>query len=179
MFGIVTVLEPSDAVKVQSVWKALEAECGLVGIKATPIPHFSWQVSENYDWLKLEPILVELAQKTAAFQVRTAGIGVFTGSNPIIYLALVKEANFLHIHQWLCDHVSLAGMNFNPYYLPTAWMPHITLAYADVDHEKIKCAIDYLGFIDFEWDLLVSNFALVGQPQGFIDLKSHIIPFQG
>jgi hypothetical protein len=65
MHGIVTLLDEINTINVQSLWQKLETECGLSGIKVTPIPHFSWQVAEDYELQSLEPFLRKIAYASA------------------------------------------------------------------------------------------------------------------
>jgi hypothetical protein len=46
MNGIASLLDERAASRVRQLWKNLEERCGLVGVMATPFPHFSWQVAE-------------------------------------------------------------------------------------------------------------------------------------
>jgi 2'-5' RNA ligase len=164
MNGIATFLIDPHKTQVETLWRELEERCGLVGVKITPFPHFSYQVVEDYDQSRLEPILREIARNTHPFTVRTGGLGLFTGENPIIYLTLVKDAPLLCFHRMIWDRTKEVATGANPYYAPDLWVPHITLAYGDVDRSKLNCAMDFLASQPFEWEICVDNLAFVGQP---------------
>jgi len=61
MHGLVSLLNAEYSAKVEVLWQELEDDCGLTGIHVTPLAHYSWQIAEDYDWAKLEPLLAKLA----------------------------------------------------------------------------------------------------------------------
>ena len=60
MHGLVSLLDSTHYTLVEEIWQELEIECGLKGIYITPMPHFSWQIAEDYDWDALEIALQEI-----------------------------------------------------------------------------------------------------------------------
>jgi coenzyme F420-0:L-glutamate ligase/coenzyme F420-1:gamma-L-glutamate ligase len=163
MHGIVSVLNDPQYSFVEGLWAELEEACGLQGIQKTPIPHFSWQVAEDYDFAALRPALQVIAETTQPFSVRSTGLGIFSGQNQVLYIPVVREAPLsqLHAQIWL----ALAGISLNPspLYAPPIWMPHITLAHSDLDRERLDCALHLLAFRSFDWEIVVDNLTLVYQ----------------
>lgn len=146
----------------------LEDECGLTGIKVTPFPHFSWLIGEDFDWKVLEIKLSKIAKETDSFTVNTGGIGLFSGLSPVIFIPIARTdaLNSLHGHIW--DAVQPIGKGISPYYAPQYWIPHISLAYQDVDEENINCAMQKLAFRTFNWKLEVNNISFIYEPDGEI-----------
>ncbi len=91
MFAIATLLETNSDRRTREFWQLLEKDCGLAGINTTPLPHFSWQGAQDYPVSEVDQILTETTQQMAPFITRTAGLGLFTGPVPVLYLALVKQ----------------------------------------------------------------------------------------
>ena len=83
MDGVVTLLPEPIYTQVEEIWSELAQACGVQGINATPVPHFSWHVAERYHEDLLQKTLQELANRSQPFQVRTAGLGVFSRQLPI------------------------------------------------------------------------------------------------
>ena len=166
MNGIASLLDQPAASRVEQLWQELETRCGLVGVKATPFPHFTWQVTEAYDLPRLETVLQALARQTQPFTIHTSGLGLFTSADPIVYISIVKDETLLHFHSMLWDQ--LQGIAFHPtlYYTPEQWVPHITLAYRDVSSANLDCVMQGLAFQDFNWEIQVDNLILVAQEQG-------------
>lgn len=79
--GIVTLLEGEYRDRVMDLWKGIEEKFGIASSYAAPLPHFSYQVADTYQRKGLESALSKLAGEHSTFTVRTAGLGVFTGSD--------------------------------------------------------------------------------------------------
>lgn len=138
MHELVSLLDQEHYQRVESLWKMLEEECGLTGIKVTPFPHFSWLIASDFDWPALETSLQELLSQTSCFIVHTTGLGSFSGTNPVIFVPVVRTAaalNTFHRQVWL--HAAV----LSPFYSPENWVPHITLAYADITPDNIPCVM--------------------------------------
>jgi 2'-5' RNA ligase len=163
MNGIASLLNDPQKTQIEAIWQELEEKCGLIGVRITPFPHFTYQVVEAYDQARLGPILQELAREAQPFTVHTTGLGLFTGEVPVIYLPLVKNDLLLHFHKVIWDRVKEVAQGASPYYAPDMWMPHITLGYGDVTHFNLGCAMEALAFRDFDWQISVDNLTFIGQ----------------
>ncbi len=179
MHGIVTVLDDSLSAHVRSLWDGLEKECGLTGIKVTPIPHFTWQIASNYDFPHLESILKSIAAAAKPFAMRCSGLGIFTGDNPVLYLAIVRSEELSRFHQLIWERVWEFSEAPSPYYSPQAWMPHITLAQRDLVVQDLPCALLSLAVQSFSWETLVDNLALVYQVQDQVGELRYRLDFAG
>ena len=157
------MLDKPAAARVEALWLELEAECGLVGAKAAPFPHFSWQVAENYHLPRLETMLRKITRRTQPFMLRTAGLGLFTGENPIVYVSLVKDESLLRFHAMLWEQTKKIAIHPLPHYALEHWVPHITLAYGDVRRDNLGCALQTLAFQSFDWEIWVDNVVFIAQ----------------
>jgi 2'-5' RNA ligase len=174
MHGLVSLLPQPYYERVNRLWKELEEECGLVGMKTTPYPHFSWQIAQDYDLERLESIMREIAKDTEPLQAQTTGLGIFSGPRPVIFIPLVKTRNLLDFHSIVWDKAQEAGHDLSPYYSPQAWMPHISLAYGDVGRSNIAAVMEKLAFQTFDWEMTIDNIALIYEPTGSTgDLRYH------
>ena len=163
MCGIVTLLGDPFKSQVESLWSVLNDECGLSGENLFTLPHFSLQVAEGYDLAQLLPIMNEIASEIQPFKVHTTGLGFFSGEKPVFYIALAKDSQLLHYHEEIWKRVSLAGSGINPLYAPPNWMPHITLAHDNLNHEKLNCLMERLASQPFNWELQIDNIAYICQ----------------
>lgn len=166
MFAIASLLDPISELAIRDLWDRLETRCGLVGIKIAPLPHFSWQGADEYQIEKLEQILAETAGEMVPFVARTAGLGVFTGSQPVVYVPLVKDETLLRIHKILWERLEPYSVVPNGYYSPSRWVPHVTLAFHEVDAERLGCAVADIAFHKIEMKILVDHFAIIYQQDG-------------
>ncbi len=177
MHGLVSLLPDPFYKQVESTWQRLESEMGLRGIRVTPYPHFSWQIAEDYDLDRLQPILEQIASQTKPFPAYTAGIGLFTGPRPVIFISLVKTPELMQFHSLVWEHVLGTSTAASPYYSPENWVPHISLAYEDVTSENIGEVMKKFAFQSYTWEMQVDNFAFIYEPKGIIGRLCFKIPF--
>lgn len=179
MHAIVTVLDSKSYSRIIALWQELETECGLTGIRSTPIPHFSWHIAQDYDFSKLLPGIQEIVASTVPFIGRTSGLGLFTRENPVLYFPLVRTSNLTDLHSRVWERAIRYSQAPSPYYEPEAWMPHITLAYGDLNQATLGCAIEKFAFQMSNWEITVDNLAVVYQSDSQVgELKSKF-PFTG
>ena len=160
MYGIVSLFDDEHTARVEALWEELNKSCGLTCIQMTPFPHFSWHIAEEYDFAQLEEKLAIIAQQTIPFFVHTAGLGVFTGENPVVFIQIVKDRRLLDLHQDIWEETQVMGSGFSPLYGPDQWIPHITLANRDVTDDNLPCIFSTLGGRAFTWRIQVNRFAL-------------------
>ncbi len=167
MHGIVSLLDAQSTRLVESIWVELENEFGLSNQYVPRIAHFSYQIAEDYDIKRLGAVLERFAQTQRPFHVKTTGLGVFTGSSPVLYIPVVRT----HLHMALWTAVEGAGTGVSAHYKPNSWMPHIALAQGDLDADNLPRVIRRLSSRDFAWDIVVNNVALIYQTGGEHRLK--------
>ncbi|MGD0752290.1 MAG: 2'-5' RNA ligase family protein [Anaerolineales bacterium] len=163
MNGIASLLDKPATSRVETLWQELEARCGLVGVKTTPFPHLTWQVTENYVFPRLEAALHALASQATPFIIHTAGLGLFTGAHPILYITIVKDEQLMRFHSLLWEQMN--GIAFHPvlYFSPGHWVPHITLAYNDITPANLDCVMQFMAFQSFDLNIQIDNLILVTQ----------------
>ena len=171
MYVIASLLDTYASRKIQELWNYLESECGLSGIKETPLPHFTWQGANDYEFPQLTEVLQRIASETPPFSVKTAGLGIFTSEKPILYLSLVKTMPMIETHRKIWDAVEPKADRLIEYYAPDSWMPHITLAYHDLDRYNLLCAFNKLCFLPFDFEINVNNIAVLYQINQQVGLK--------
>jgi len=168
MHGLVSLLDSKHHQHVESLWQLLEEECGLTGIRVTPFPHFSWLIASDFDWPALENSLREIASLTSPFTVHTAGLGLFSGPNPVVFIPVVRTAELSAFHQQVWESIQPFGIEISPLYSPASWVPHITLAYTDVTPANISCVMQTLAFQTYNWRIRVDNISFVNEPDGHV-----------
>ena len=161
MNGVVSLLDDKHYRLVENLWAELKREFAVEGVYITPYPHFSYQVATDYDVKQLEDILRSFAEYHTSFQVRTAGLGIFTGPQPVLYISVVRSPELTQFHQALWQRISRVGDGIQAYYYPDQWMPHITIGFGDMSNEKLSQIVRYLGERDFHWEITVDNVALI------------------
>ncbi len=168
MHGLVSLLPQPYYNQVITLWQELEENFHLKGIRVTPYPHFSWQIAQDYSFDHLEIILKEIAAQARPFSVRTTGIGIFTGPKPVIYIPVVKSQQLTAFHEQVWEKTLPASQGVSRYYAPQSWVPHISLAYDDVEKANAASIIEYLAFSAYNWEIEVNHIGLIYEPSGEI-----------
>ena len=168
MHGLVSLLPAPYYEEVKLIWKELRETYGLRGIEITPFPHFSWQIAENYDFTELGFIMQEVCTRTAPIKVRTSGLGIFTGPKPVIFIPVIKNNSLTKVHKDIWNLALDYSTGLSNLYHPDLWMPHISLAYEDVDPRIVGQITGALADKDLIWEMNIDNLALIYEPTGNI-----------
>lgn len=171
MFAVASLFDPQSKERIWDIWNKLESRCGLNGIKATPYPHFSWLGFDDMDWMAVRERLIGISNDIKPFQVQTAGLGIFTGKRLILYISLVKTPLLLAAHKKIWKSISASISQPNPFYAPNRWMPHITIAYGDLDAGKLSCALDGLVEDVLDFTINIDNISVIFQTPFSIGIR--------
>ncbi len=161
MHGVVSLLDSTHTAQVECLWAELDADFGVRGVVITPYPHVSYHVAAQYDLPRLAPLLHWLAGETAPFRLRTAGLGVFTGAQPVLYLPVVRTEALSRLHAMLWAAIAPVAEGSDGYYHPDHWMPHITIGFGDVTPARLAPIIERLAARSFNWDIGIDQFAVI------------------
>lgn len=154
------MLKSSANDQTHGLWEWLNCECNLKGIQIVPYPHFSWLGCENLNIEEAKQVITEFARSITPFIVKTTGIGVFTGSHPVLYLPVIKTRELLNAHDSLWNLIYPHLEKANIYYSPEQWMPHVTLAFRDLSGELVGCAAESLTSTRLELEINVDHLEL-------------------
>jgi len=161
MHGIVSLLDNEHYQLVEDLWAELEREFSVHGVYITPYPHFSYHVAQHYDVDELESILKRITSNITTFQVRTGGLGIFTGVSPVLYIPVVRSQELTELHQELWEVIPTADSGVQEYYHPDQWMPHITIGFSDMNKDNLSQIIPWLAERAFNWEITINNLALI------------------
>lgn len=160
MYAIISELDQQSSVKVIEFWKTLREACGLRGIYDVPTPHFTWFAAEKLDVDQAKSIISQIVKGVKPFEIRTFGLGVFSGDHPVLYLPLVKTRKILNFHDEVWEKLRPYSEETQLYYSPWLWVPHITLALKDLSRENLSCAINAIAYEPIELINRVTNLIL-------------------
>lgn len=165
MEAVVSLFEPAVERMIHQLWDELEDKCGLYGVQSSPIPHLTWHAASQYQREAVINRLAGIASQLTPMTVISSGLGIFSGPTPVIYIPVSKTCEFVKVHKQLWEALEPVAVHSNPYYATDDWVPHITLAYGDVNPEKLACAIQRLAFQKYEWLIKICNLALISQEE--------------
>jgi hypothetical protein len=159
MQAVVSLLDDDHYLLTETLWRELDTTFGLRGVYTTPHPHFSYHVARSYAPELLRDRLNRLARSTSPFQVKASGLGIFTGCSPVLYIPVVRSPGLTQFHQALCAELATCAAGSASYYLPDAWMPHITIGFGDMPGDVLAEAVRLLAARDFNWTITMDNLA--------------------
>jgi 2'-5' RNA ligase len=161
MYAIISELNEAAAVQVMHLWRELNRGCGLEGIFNYPTPHFTWFSAAEMDVERCKPILEMIAAEGPSFAVHSAGIGLFPGEAPVLYLPVVKSPRLMTLHRSIWSQILPYAQEANPFHSPNDWVPHITLAMRDLTPENLPCALAAVASEPQKLTSIVKTVALV------------------
>lgn len=159
--GVCSVLPDEAAGKVLDLWAELDRELGLRAATISPLPHFSYQVARDYDLDVLAEVVEKVARGGRALRVQTAGLGVFAGPSPVLYVPIVRSPELARFQVAVWSACSVAATKLDQHYHPASWIPHVTLAAGDTTPASTAAAIERLADRDLSWDLELDNLSII------------------
>jgi len=166
MVGIVSLLDESHTDLVTAIWSELDRDFGLKNAALIPYPHITYHVAGAYDSSNILSSVAKIAAATAPFVARTSGLGIFSGSQPVLYVAVVRSDPLSRLHASLGRILDPMAINAELYSSPGRWVPHITIALDDAAPEKLAAVVRSMAGRDFAWDIHVDNLALLDEVDG-------------
>ncbi len=126
---------------VRAIWTSLE-ELDLSFQMSTSAykPHLTLLGVEDCNIKSAETCLQEIANQNKQFVLRLGAVGVFPLEPATVYLSPAMSRELQHLYFHLISNRKYFGTKFSPYYLPDAWIPHITLACRLRSHDLNKVA---------------------------------------
>lgn len=161
MHGIVTFLDYDHYQHVEELWAELKQEFSVDGVYITPYPHFSYHIAQIYDVDKIEPVLDRITSNITTFNVKTSGLGVFTGASPVLYIPVVRSLELTQLHEEIWQEITPTSSGVQQYYHPDQWMPHITIGFGDINKDNLSQIIPFLAERNFDWEITVNNIGLI------------------
>lgn len=172
MYAVTTLFDLNRQPAFAQMWQKLQNECGLVTANEVSFVHLSWQGAQAYHMEPVRARLNDIAGKTHSFKVRVAGIGMFTGPEPVLYLNLVKNRSLLELHEVLWEGMLPHAKEMNAYYAPEEWVPHVTLVYGILLPEDLACAVKGLMYQPLSAELDIDNLAMIFLHDGSVGIDS-------
>jgi 2'-5' RNA ligase len=170
--ALVTLLDDEHAETVREIWSDIQARFGIGTRYAKPFVHFSYHVvADEYDLDHIEHSLEELAKAHQPLSVRTGGLEVFMGTEPVLFAAVERNPELDALQKQIWEECTPHFGVGLPFYAPDVWVPHVTLAQGPRTQEALPELMEALRARNLEWDLRVDNLAVIedgGKERGII-----------
>lgn len=161
MAATASLLDEDHAAKVLAIWQELNDGFGLEAVSISPDPHFSYQTSRSFDLEMLERVVGDVATNAWPLKIQTAGLGIFSGERPTLYLPIVRTPELTKLQLALWSAGAMATTEPSPEYHPARWVPHITVAQGDVTSELLPQVVSRLNRAELTWEMEVDNLAII------------------
>ncbi len=134
--------------------------------RRVPFPHCSYHVAEGYDLPRLAEVMRRVAAQTRPFAVGVTGLGAFAAPQPVLYLAVERNAALDALHALLWSELAQPDIARAPMmiYAPPTWVPHITLAMGDLTLDALRTIQARMAGRDLRREVWVSDLTLGGIP---------------
>lgn len=145
MFAIMTELDSQSARQIEMIRSRAVAACG-----GDPAPlqwplHLSWQGAESYAMGEVEERMRMIAKNVAPITTNIEGVGIFTGSQPVLHLPVTRTPELSALNETLWESLAPLANKSNYYFSPSQWVPHITIVYGTAAAaEAIACMVSQL-----------------------------------
>lgn len=159
--AVASLLPEEASRRVTELRAELDRELELSGAAISPLPHFSYQVARDYDLEVLQDVVAKVAASVRPLRVQAAGLGVFTGPAPVLYVPIVRSPELARFQVAVWSAASVAAERLDQHYHPASWLPHVSLAFGDTTPAKVAAAVELLAERDLAWDLELDNLAIV------------------
>lgn len=161
MIAITSLLDSVTSARVSEMTSKLESKFGLTGVNITPYPHLTALTAEVPDMEELKEYLELTCLETRKITVRTTGLGIFPGKNPVIFIPVLRTPPLNDLHSRLHRDIAEMSTEMGVYYNPNLWLPHITLALGDTTPELLGPVLNFLGENNFNWEITLNNLTIM------------------
>lgn len=128
VYAVTLPLDAAAAKRIRRMWHMLAGQAGADdAIRLGYAPHLTLAVlPDTAPVTGIEEAAFRVAENWAPFPLILAGLGVFPGTPPVIWVAPAVTDGLLASHAALLE--SLAPFAVHPHYRPGNWVPHVTLS---------------------------------------------------
>ena len=166
MQALIAEFDARSNEKIESIWREVGMSCGKNSQISFQYPHFTWQAAASYNVTGFEMALRDAFLSQSPFTIKLAGLGVFTGGLPILYLNMVKSPLVQNLHQMITDISKSYVKGLEDYWLPEQWMPHLTLMEPGTNSKTIANFLPCLLERKFDWEIGVKSICLHSDESG-------------
>ncbi|WP_175639153.1 2'-5' RNA ligase family protein [Metabacillus schmidteae] len=172
--GIASLLTGNERDKVLHFWNVFETEYKSIGVQSFEHPNIGFQGGSCLSVDPLKEELLNLCNKLSPFEILIDGFDFFETTPKVVYLKVIKTSELIELHKKINNLLEKCCVDLFELYTPANWVPHITLAMADLSETsfnefKKKNRDNFPSF----WQT-ISNLALVEfKENGCVELLSN------
>ncbi len=161
MEGIISLLDHESDQMVREIWQYLDSQFNIKQAQESLAPHISWHVAKCYPHESMKLWVTKQAKETTRFSIQSSGVGIFMVPSPVLYISLSVTMEMMKIHTDIYTYADKISMEPNPYYRPSIWIPHITIAQGDIHLSQMGEILAGMQAFSLNRKILIDNFAYV------------------
>ena len=92
-------------------------------------PHVSLAVFRRGEPEQINRVVSDLAARLSPFTVKFSAVGAFRTDEGVVFLAPDASSELRNAHEQTMEVLGADGALIEPYYRPSAWVPHCTVAF--------------------------------------------------
>ncbi len=161
MPGVIALLPEPFAGRVETLWDTMEREFGVPRGYPGAVPHLTFHIGNHDHDTGAGPAVERVARATAPFTAYSAGLGVFSGSPPVVHLTVARSPSAAALAEQLNASLGAAGFpSTDPYFAPDKWIPHITIAHRNLPDADLGPLLAWLTKQDLAWEIPITSVSI-------------------
>lgn len=161
MPGVIALLDDANAARVENLWGAMEREFGVPRGYPGAVPHISFHLGSHDVEAPAEAIVRRVAGETPPFTVYSAGLGVFGGAVPVLYLTVGRSPDASKLASVLTERLAAVGFpSTEPYFTADRWVPHITIAHKNLEGVELGPLLGWLVEQPLAWEIPLRSISI-------------------
>lgn len=166
MPGVIALLDPAHSAKVEALWDTMAREFAVPRGYSGGIPHITFHLGNHDVDAGADKVVETVARRTPPLVITTAGVGVFGGSPPVLYLAVARTTEVAALAAELSDALGAAGFpSSDPYFAPEKWIPHITIAHRNLTGLDLGPLLAWLVQQPLAWEIALSSLSIARETE--------------
>jgi 2'-5' RNA ligase len=159
--GVIALLDDANAARVEALWDAMGREFGVPRGYPGAVPHISFHLGSHDVEAAAETIVRGVSRETPPFTVHSAGLGVFGGPVPVLYLTVGRSPEASKLATVLTERLAAAGFpSTDPYFTADKWVPHITIAHKNLEAVELGPLLAWLVDQPLAWEIPLGSLSI-------------------
>ena len=127
---------------------------------ANPVAHLTLVIVETENGAAVEQAVEQFAATASPFPLTTTGLGIFTGEEPALFVGVVSTSALADFQAAMWDTIHRLPGVTDARYLPSEWMPHLTLGWGATP-DSLPAAVEHLAGRDLTFELALKDLTIL------------------
>jgi 2'-5' RNA ligase len=171
MPGVIAVLDDVHSARVEALWDEMERRFAVPKGYPGALPHITFHLGSHDVDAGAEAVVERVAARTRPLTITTAGLGVFGGSSPVVYLAVARSPEVAALAGDLGAEMEAGGFpSTDPYFAPDKWIPHITIAHRNLAGIALGPVLAWLVEQPLAWEVPLRSLSIARETESSVEI---------